>query len=364
MSVIVYRPELFPLLGQMEHAAHPVCGLLHRPFVDYYYAQRDWCKLYLAVSEDGILMGTLGVEALEFECEGRLLTICAGSNYYSCRPGGAAVLTRRIIRSAELLGTYGGSDDTHSILRRLKYCSYYPHVQTHFLNFHHLPEPDATGLRAAGKSLLRHTTGRTLAACASGLPATSYDVQVQEEKSITAQMLPQSTPFRFRLSPRLEYLNWRFNTALSFVSYRIFRILGGSRTAGYVVINESPSRVMVSHCDGDDPSVLAYGTLLSLLALGRSNEKLPVVLSCSHPVMMDIYKRFGFVARAGRPFALYSALRPLPDLPDCSTWLVNFEMGDNGLRPPFRDQHAYAGATAGESVGAAATKTAVTEPRP
>ena len=39
-----------------------------------------------------------------------------------------------------------------------------------------------------------------------------------------------------------------------------------------------------------------------------------------------------------RPFALGAKRHPLPDATDTSTWLVNLDWTDNGLRSPFLDE--------------------------
>jgi hypothetical protein len=124
------------------------------------------------------------------------------------------------------------------------------------------------------------------------------------------------------------------------VKYRVFRILKGGHSAGYVVLNESPRELIVAHCDGTDPKTIAYGVLLSLLQASREDRgPRTALLSSSHPMMQEIYQHFGFRSEhSRRPFALGTLTGPSDIEPDTSNWLVNFDWGDNGLRLPFLDE--------------------------
>ncbi|HTA50128.1 MAG TPA: hypothetical protein VK930_11785 [Verrucomicrobiae bacterium] len=64
MPIIEYTPEHFDDLQEMVERVPANMNLSHRPFVDYYYATRPWCKLYLYVSDSGKVVGTLGRELL------------------------------------------------------------------------------------------------------------------------------------------------------------------------------------------------------------------------------------------------------------------------------------------------------------
>jgi len=87
MAIVEYTPELFGELQEMVSRVPANMNLAHRPFVDYYYASRSWCKLYLFLSDSGRVLGTLGRELLSFEHESREITIRIGSNWFSPHPG-------------------------------------------------------------------------------------------------------------------------------------------------------------------------------------------------------------------------------------------------------------------------------------
>lgn len=60
-------------------------------------------------------------------------------------------------------------------------------------------------------------------------------------------MLPGHSPFTFRFAPRVEYLNWRYNLSLSFVRYRLFRILAGARSIGYIILASGTSNWLINY---------------------------------------------------------------------------------------------------------------------
>jgi hypothetical protein len=177
---------------------------------------------------------------------------------------------------------------------------------------------------------------------ASRLPPEAREaVTVREERGYEPDLVPESSPFSLRFVPSPPELEWRYGLALPFVRYRLFRILARGRTCGYVVLEDAPAQVIVSHCDGSDPRLLAWGVLQALLEACREDTRpRSVLLASSHPEMRRHYEAFGFHLLPERPLALGPA-RPGFELPsDPRGWLVNYDWGDNGLRPPFRGQEA------------------------
>ena len=141
------------------------------------------------------------------------------------------------------------------------------------------------------------------AACAAGVREA---VTVLEEHDYTADLMPEPSPFSFRFAPPLDYLSWRYDTRLGFVRYRLFRILRRGRAAGYVVIQDSPQRLIVSHCDGSDAETLAQGVLLALLQRRRERRR-GRAACCSRActqAMRPIYEAFGFSLAGARPLAI------------------------------------------------------------
>jgi len=339
MKLIEYTPEHFQLLRDAaEKTSAP--DLLHRPFVDYYYTTSEWCQLYLALFEDGTVGGVVGLDHLRFEHTSHHLDLGFGSNFYSLKPGAGGYLFLHWLKSCDIGIVFGGGEDTHRIIRQQKWV-YYPGVKIYRLNRSYPRYPGDALWRRAAKRAFEWMRPR-LSRYARRIPrAAAATITVQEEQDYEDSLLPRTSPFSFRFAPSRAYLAWRYNTRLPFIRYRLFRVLSRGETAGYVILNDLPDRLLVAQCDGENPSVLAHGALLSVLKASREdNRAREVILSCSHPEMQQVYKRFGFQeSQEVRPFVLGS-LRRRQELPplDTSTWLINVDMGDNGLRAPFRDQ--------------------------
>ena len=340
MRMTLYNPEQFTALGQFVKRIGLRLNLSHRPFVDHYYASGDWCKLFLNVNKDGNITATYGLESLRFEYHGREMKVGIGTSHYSIEPGAGLYLFVHGGDSCPIKLLHGGSADAHKIVRSLGW-TYYRGVRVYVLNKTYEAYPGDTWFRRAAKSVARRIARRKIARYAPRIPLEIRKrISVREEPSFDKDLLPPESPFTFRFAPSAEYLNWRYNTRLSFVRYRLFRILESGRTAGYAVINEMPEKLIVAQCDGIDPQSLAYGTLLSVLQAGRDDRgPRSVVLTSCHPVMQKIYASFGFQPEPeDRPFCLGATNGPAGVAPDTSNWLVNFDWGDNGLRAPFLDQ--------------------------
>lgn len=343
MPIVAYNSEHFGALCKFVTRVGMNLGMAHRPFVDYYYATKDWCKLYLFVADDGNVLGTYGLDRMLFEYHGREVTIGFGGNFYSIQPGAGGVLFVHGHKICPIGLVYGGSASTHRLIRARQW-TYYSGVRVYRLNDDYEVRAEESVFRQLMKSAVRHVTRSSLSNYESRIPLTiRRQISVREEKEYTRDLVMLDSPFIFRFAPTLDYLDWRYNTSLRFVRYRLFRILHHGRTAGYVVINDSPSKLIVAHCDGVDPEVLAYGVILSILMVAREDRQPRcAVLSSCHPHMQNVYQRFGFVApRAERDFCLGTLEGPVNIAQDTSSWLVNYDWGDNGLRPPFLDQTEY-----------------------
>jgi hypothetical protein len=322
----------------------PLTGLVHRPFVDYYYATRAWCKLYLLVGEDDTVLGTIGIDLLRFEytSEGvtREMVFGQASNYYALRRGVGGYLFMQWMKSCPHGIEFGGSDDAHKVIRSQKWM-YCPGIKSYVLNKPYTVYPGEASWRIAAKWIMRHVRRRNIPRYTSRIPPEAMaGISIREESVYSEDLLPKRSPFKFRFAPTREYLSWRYNTGLSFKRYRLFRLLAWGTTAGYVIINEMPDELVVAQCDGEDPVVLAYGVLLSLLTVAKDDERpRSVWLTSAHPSMQQVYEQFGFRAERGNIRFALGSLRHKIDLPlDTSNWLISYDWGDNYLTRPFLDE--------------------------
>jgi len=121
------------------------------------------------------------------------------------------------------------------------------------------PAPDSQKWRVAAKWVLRHTgRKKRISEYALRIPAkVAAKLSVREERSFTHDLLPRRSSFSFSLCsdarlPQLAIQPHPFLRALS-----LFRVLDEEKTVGYVILNDSPERILVAQCDGEDAQTLA-----------------------------------------------------------------------------------------------------------
>jgi hypothetical protein len=333
MQIVEYAPERFQSL-QRAASRRGIPGLEYRPFVDYYYATSPWCKLYLAIGNEGTVQGTIGVERLQFEYESREITLGLGTNFHAFQPGIGGYLYMKWMRLYPGALEFGGTEDAHRVLTSSRKWTYFAGVKQYVLNRPFPVYPGDTWWRAAAKNVAAAIFQRPVRRYSSRIPRSAVStISVQEEHSEAKGLLPRQSPFAFRLAPTAAYLSWRYNTQLPFIRYRFFRIVYQGSSAGYVILSDSKGQVIVAQCDAEDPVVLAYGVLLSVLEVTRSDRKpRTVLLTTSHSKMREIYEQFGFKFNGNHmKFALGNLERTISTASDTANWLINFDWGDLGL---------------------------------
>ena len=345
--VIRYEPAAFEALREAVAPLGRSLALQHRPFVDYYYASRDSCALFLFLDSHGAITGTIGVELMPFRAGPRDIVFGFSSNFNALRPGVGAYLYTTWMRSCEIGINFGGSPDFHRLIRGQGW-TYLPWPKVYYLNVPFTArDGDPWWLKAAKRGAswcVQHSVARG----AQRLDAAELErVAVREEHAYDESLVPLRSPFALRFAPGVDYLRWRYALDLPFVTYRLFRVLDDGRSTGYVVVKDGDP-VLIAHCDGEDPVTLAHGVLLALRCVSHGDARpRGVLLAAAHPRMVAVYRRFGFrLKRPARPFALGAFRRDL-DVPAATArWHVGLDVGDNGLRPPFRDQMSRPGTPA------------------
>jgi len=322
----------------MEAMPRPHPFLRHRPFVDYYFTTHECTRLFLAVDENDEVNASVGGELMRFEFRGGSVTLTYPRDFRALRPGAAIYLFRKLLARSSGQGIgIGGTDESHRVIRAMGWTTF-GHLRIHRLNEPYPRWAGDTKLRLKAKDLIDLMRRKPIARFAPRIPQEAIaHLSIREETACTEDMLPTVSPFAFRYAPPLDQLNWRYNTRLSFVRYRVFRLLLGETTSGYVIINESPERLMLAHCDGLDPAVLAYGALLSMLEVGGQDRKpRTMMLASTHPGMKAIFEQFGFRETGGPHPLIIGGIPDALQIPlDTSQWLINWDWGGRALRPPF-----------------------------
>lgn len=323
--------NLYPALTELANAVQ-LPFILNRQFLGHYYLGQDWSKLFLAMDGSKCL-GIMGIDMLQFTVEASSLRVAFATNFYSLQSGIGGMLWLKWIKLGDMGLVFGGSEDTHRIISAFKF-DYYPGVNFYRLNAQFEAYKEDSTLKGIVKTGLRPWKRKKLPHYASKDFGKRFaDIQVVERQEFSAEMLVPTSSFTLRFQPPLEYLQWRYNTRLAYVHYRLFEIIRSGQSCGYCVLNDGPNELVVAYADGNDPVVLAAGILKAIFLVGEKNDKhRKVALSSSHPMMQAIFMESGFqLTKENYSFAMGS-LRGSRNLGDPKTWLINFGMGDNDLR--------------------------------
>jgi hypothetical protein len=335
----IYTPSDFERLRSFASKLEGHSGLGHQPFVDHYYAGSEWCRLFLFEEPSGEITGTLGLDLMRFEARSREWTLGFGSNFNAAKPGVGGLLYLTWMKSCPSGLVFGGSPSAHALYRKEGW-TYFSGVKAFVLNRPYDPSPGEGVLRRGAKKILRRLRRRPIFRRAARVSDNvRKDVQVEETEWSDDLLQTDPQAFTLRFAPPISYLRWRYALHLPFVRYRLFRIKRKGEHEGYVVLNDAPTKILVSHCDGKDPRSLAWGILLALLEVARGDvAPRTAQLASSHPGMQEVFLSFGFRPETQeRPLAVGSRQGPVDLERDTSRWLVGFDWGDNGLRPPFRE---------------------------
>jgi hypothetical protein len=341
--LVRYTADCFDRLrvfaGQLDHEV----SLVHKPFVDHYYTNNQWCDLYLLLDKAETIVGTVGIERMPFVINDRAFTLGNGSNFFVLSKGighGKRLFTKWL-ECCDCGVVFGGTEDTLRILRKQQW-DFFTGARVYHLNESVKAHSDEPGWRTAARKLRALATRTNIVARTERLPAIErLKLSAVAEREYSDEMQNFESSFDLRFVPSKDYLAWRYGAGLSFSRYRIFSLrIGGDQVVGLVILNETADSITVSHCDGIDPEIVAYGVLLSLSAVAREKRKnFHVRLAACHGEMLSIYTAFGFrPSFADRPLAIGALGNPPNIVADTSKWLINFDWGDNCLRVPFLDQ--------------------------
>lgn len=341
MRIVEYQTGDHQTLKQVCEQLPSVHGLRYADFVDHYYGASDYCHLYLMCDDSDHCIGSVGVEKMPLETPAGPVTVGFGSNYYAFESGAGGILFLHWMRQCGLGLNFGGSPDAHRIIDHQKWTRY-AGIETLHLNAAYAQSPGDAFWKRTAKHLLAQSPLRTRInrRAAAVLAGSASRIEVIPEDRATPDLLAFESPFDVRFAPDVDYLNWRYAADLSFAKYHLLRIVVDSESAGYVILNEQPNRVLIAHCDAASPEILARGIVASLgtVCSGRLSGT-GVVATTSHPVLKQTLLDFGFKPRRqSRGLAIGGLGKQSPFPEDTSNWLINEDWGDNGLRAPFLGQ--------------------------
>lgn len=339
-QIVTYSPEMFDRVLSRCREFPPNFPLTYRSFVDHYYASSNFCRLFLVLDQDGVLLGTQGVEWMPFDEGGHIHRFGFGSNYLAFRPGAGVYLYAHWLRFCDAGMVLGATAPVHRILKKSGWV-YREGIHSYFLNRCYTEPEPARWYRHIDKGIRTWLSARhSLPDLHRRVPSDLADVAVEEQSDYSAELLAFKSAFPFRFAPDLSYLRWRYGTNLPFLTYRIFRVSRSGALVGYVVLQERDTEVVVAHSDGSEPRALAAGVVRSVARAGRDrSDRREVILMCSYPAMQRVFEQTGFVApaRLDIPFAIGKLRGGYEINVPVSEWLVNAGWGDNALRPPFND---------------------------
>ena len=338
MRIVNYDSNDGSLLNRLARHLPAHHGLRCRSFVDYYYATSDACRLHLMLDDADDIMGVVGLEQMNFATPDGDITLGFGSNFHAFQSGSGGLLFLHWLKQCRFGIVFGGNDHTQRIIEHQKWTRY-SGVSIYQINHAYAEVPGEAIWRKAAKQLLRHSPMKTNVGqrAVEIAPESSAKVRAIPETKFDAEMLPASSEFSVRFAPSVEHLNWRYATDLDFVRYHIFRLEQSGRSIGYVVLNEQKHRVLVAQCDAPNAAQLTRGIFAALAqtCVGPKSQ-CGVVLATSNLSMKRMFESFGFKKHpAGRSLAIGGIGRRPKWEADTSTWLVNYDWGDNGLRAPF-----------------------------
>ncbi len=310
-----------------------VASLLRQDFVNYYYQGQPWSELYLAVDVDERCVALIGFDRLRFELYGEEIMIGMATNFYTLKPGIGGFLWLHWMKRCNTGLVFGGSQDSHNILKKQQF-TYYPGINLYTLNARYSIYSNDPAWKIPLKHALQALVRKHLKNYQTRrLLEESSSIAVKEISSSDFKQI-ESDCFSFCFAPTEEYLCWRYSTALSFVRYRWFEITENGVRIGYCILNDAPEQIIVAHSYGNHPTKLAYGILKAVFCASGSDErKRSVLLASSHEQMQKIFVRHGFLLDTPNRQMAIGSLRSKLNLPEPQSWLINFGLGDNDLRP-------------------------------
>lgn len=288
-----YAPALNLALAQSSVGAE----LLRIPaFVEHYFLGNGSARLYLLMSDQGEVCATLGSERVRMEIAGVETDVSVLSNTFAFRPGAFPLLMMQWMRGCTTGMVFPGNALLRDMVASQTRWIGVPGLRIHWLNWSHPSYPGDSLLKRVAKPILRRLARVDVASLGRRIAADTQGRLVLEEvNKVDDEMVACRGPFSLRLAETASYYNWRFRTDLSFVKYRVFKVVKVGKVGGFVILADWKKSVVVAHCDGADVDDLSRAVLLSIAIVNDSGHRYrKVLLSTMHHRMQSIYQAYGF----------------------------------------------------------------------
>jgi hypothetical protein len=326
-----YQPQL---VAELDRAGLDAPLLRIESYVRHYFLSYPGCQLHLLLNDQGRIAATLGSEQVKLRIGSETVDAAVLSNTCSLLPGAFPLLFLQWMKSSKIgLAFPGNALLQHMFAKQARWRAI-PGLRTYWLNWGYPVRPADPIWKKLLKPWVRRVKNIDTSTFAQSLRGHAPTGMVlHEESRFDDSMLCHSGAFGLHLEPDSAFLNWRFNTALDYVQYRIFRIQRHARACGYVVIAEWPHCLVVSHGDGDDAQTLAYAILLAIACVNQGAQRYrKVLLSSMHADMLPIFLRFGFApAPRETPFYMQDSENQAKGKEVHSDWLINLELWEAGI---------------------------------
>lgn len=334
MKLVTYSAELQgALISGLDRAGLDAPLLRIQSYVKHYYLSYPGCRLTVLVDAHGEIAATLGSEHVKLRVGRQTFDAVVMTSTYSLQPGAFALLFFQWMKSAELGLVFAGNALLDNLLARQKRWVAVRGLSTYWLNWGYPAQPDDPSWKKLLKPMVRWIKRSDASSFVRRLRAHApTGLTLREVSRFDDGMTQRGGTFGLRLEPDSAFLNWRFDTTLDYVRYRIFCMELGGRTCGYVVIAEWPHCLVVSHGDAQDAQTLACAILLAIARINQgANRYRKVLLSCMHTGMLPLLRRFGFEpAPRETPFYMAAFGDRGAAAASGDDWIVNLDLGDTG----------------------------------
>jgi hypothetical protein len=290
--------------------------------------------------QDDELVGTVGVEAVEFETSaGERFRVGFGHNFFSFVPGVGARLYFRAVRTYGGGVSFGAVPRSQQIMKKRRWTML---ADVYEWSVNPLDKSDQLepAWKAAARSLRAQLLRVDLRTLASRATAAGFSAcQVQRLSKYSPWISPDQTEFSWRFRPSLEHLKWRYPLKDGPLRYRAYQVERAGEPLGFVILSWRPDQIAVAHVDVARRADYVPAVVHSIAALVEENDEARYawVRFAKQQDGEDALLRTAGFRRAGWPTFFGVSQQSDADRVEIPLTGGNFSLGigDNDLRVPF-----------------------------